>query len=83
MATHSSFLAWRLPWTEKPGRLQSIGSQGWTRLKRLSTHARKRNMGRVHLTDRWFEEVQVIHCGQDLGAARDSKSNWTTKLSVT
>ena len=40
-------------------------------------------MGRVHLTDRWFEEVQVIHCGQDLRAARDSKSNWTTKLSVT
>jgi len=27
MATHSSFLAWRIPWTEKPGRLQSIGSQ--------------------------------------------------------
>jgi len=22
MATHSSFLAWRIPWTEKPGRLQ-------------------------------------------------------------
>ena len=27
MATHSSILAWRIPWTEKPGRLQSIGSQ--------------------------------------------------------
>ena len=27
MATHASILAWRLPWTEKPGRLQSIGSQ--------------------------------------------------------
>ena len=26
MATHSSTLAWRLPWTEKPGRLQSMGS---------------------------------------------------------
>ena len=26
MATHSSFLAWRIPWTEEPGRLQSIGS---------------------------------------------------------
>ena len=24
MATHSSILAWRIPWTEKPGRLQSI-----------------------------------------------------------
>ena len=27
MVTHSSILAWRIPWTEKPGRLQSIGSQ--------------------------------------------------------
>ena len=27
MATHSSILAWRIPWTEEPGRLQSPGSQ--------------------------------------------------------
>ena len=27
MATHSSILAWRIPWTEEPGRLQSLGSQ--------------------------------------------------------
>ena len=27
MATHSSILAWRIPWTEEPGKLQSIGSQ--------------------------------------------------------
>ena len=27
MATHSSTLAWRIPWREKPGRLQSMGSQ--------------------------------------------------------
>ena len=27
MATHSSILAWRIPWTEKPGRLQSLRSQ--------------------------------------------------------
>ena len=27
MATHSSVLAWEIPWTEKPGRLQSMGSQ--------------------------------------------------------
>ena len=26
MATHSSILAWKIPWTEKPGRLQSMGS---------------------------------------------------------
>ena len=27
MATHSSFLAWEIPWTQEPGRLQSVGLQ--------------------------------------------------------
>ena len=27
MATHSSILAWKIPWMEEPGRLQSVGSQ--------------------------------------------------------
>ena len=35
MATHSSILAWKIPWMEEPGRLQSIGSQRGT-LYRLS-----------------------------------------------
>ena len=32
MVTHASILAWRIPWTEKPGGLQSTGSQSRTRL---------------------------------------------------
>ena len=28
MVTHTSILAWRIPWTEKPGQLQVLGSQG-------------------------------------------------------
>ena len=40
MATHSSILAWRIPWTEKPGRLQSTGSQrvghDWERRKAVT-----------------------------------------------
>ena len=33
MATHSSILAWETPWTEEPGRFQSMGLQkNWTRL---------------------------------------------------
>ena len=32
MATHSNILAWRVPWTEEPGRLQCMGSQSRTRL---------------------------------------------------
>ena len=30
MATHSSILAWKIPWTEEPGGLQSMGSQSDT-----------------------------------------------------
>ena len=32
MAPHSSILAWRIPWTEEPSELQSMGSQSQTRL---------------------------------------------------
>ena len=32
MATHSSILAWEIPWTEEPGGLKSTGLQSWTRL---------------------------------------------------
>ena len=37
MATHSSILAWRSPWTEEPDRLQSMGSQESDTTERLST----------------------------------------------
>ena len=37
-ATHSSILAWRIPWTEEPGGLQSMGSQESAMTKRLSLH---------------------------------------------
>ena len=33
MAAHSSILAWRIAWTEKPGGLQTIGSKSQTQLK--------------------------------------------------
>ena len=37
MTTHSSILAWEIPWTEELGRLQSMGSQkSQTQLKRVS-----------------------------------------------
>ena len=32
MAIHTSILAWKIPWTEEPGRLQSTRLQSWTRL---------------------------------------------------
>ena len=35
MATHSSILAWKIPWMEEPGRLQSMGSQRVDMTERL------------------------------------------------
>ena len=36
MATHSSTLAWKIPWTEEPRRLQSMGSLSRTRLSNFT-----------------------------------------------
>ena len=36
MAPHSSTLAWKTPWMEEPGRLQSMGSLSWTRLSNFT-----------------------------------------------
>ena len=52
MATHSSILAWRIPWTGKPGRLQSVGLQSQTRLKWLSMH-------RHHIT-KWKHQTSYL-----------------------
>ena len=49
-ATHSSIFEWRIPLTEEPGGLQSVGSQSRTQLKRLSTHT-------------LCTYVQLLNCG--------------------
>ena len=37
MATHSTILAWRIPWTEEPGGIQSVGSAKSPTTERLTT----------------------------------------------
>ena len=37
MAIHSSTIAWKIPWTEMPGRLQSMGSQSRTQLSDMAS----------------------------------------------
>jgi len=44
-ATHSSIHAWKIPWTEEPGGLQSMGSQSQTRLSDFCVFEAQRNMG--------------------------------------
>ena len=44
MATHSSTHAWKIPWTEESGRLQSMGSLGVGTTERLHFHALEKEM---------------------------------------
>ena len=45
MASHSSILAWKIPWTEVPGRLQSMGSPSWMQLSKWA-HKHKYKLGK-------------------------------------
>ena len=54
MATHSSILAWRIPWTEEPGGLQPIGSHDRNDLVRV--HAIGRYDCSSHAVSLWSQE---------------------------
>ena len=51
MATDSSVLAWRIPWTVEPGELQSMGSQSWTQLSNKHFHFTKEHLGSLRITN--------------------------------
>ena len=61
MVTHSSILAWWIPWTKDPGRLQLMGSQSWAWLKWLS---RAQSTEHIFLLQccggRWKKLVEVM-----------------------
>ena len=73
MATHSSILVWRIPWTEEPGRLPSIGLQSQTQLKQFSTHAGLVVFGATLMVGKWRSSRQwlcgpgQLHPGQLIG----------------
>ena len=50
MTTHSSILAWEIPWTEEPGGLQSMGLQSQTRLSNQTVTTTKEIF--IYLRDR-------------------------------
>ena len=60
-ATHSSVLAWRIPWSKGPGGLQSIGLQSLTGLKQLSMHTymimAKTEMGKGRVISLWQDLI--------------------------
>ena len=58
MATHSRILAWRIPWTEEPGGLQSMGLQSRTRLRDKRVHF----LGSTRFTSRPLSKQQQQKC---------------------
>ena len=56
MATHSSILAWRIPWTEEPGGVQSMGSQR-VRHNRVTKHT---NHDLLRDWDRKIQELSIL-----------------------
>ena len=63
MATYSSILAWRIPWTEKPGRLQAIVGQSPWGLKELDMSEQRKHFHILcsSLTDERTESSKIIH----------------------
>ena len=57
MATRSSILAWRIPWTEEPGELQSMGSQ---RAGHIWAHIHTHIHISVDIKNKW--NIYLVHC---------------------
>ena len=53
MATHYNILAWKIPWTEDPGRLQSMGSQSRTRLSDFTFTFRTTRHWGIRILNTW------------------------------
>ena len=80
MAPHSSTLAWKIPWMEEPGRLQSMGSQSRTRLSDFTFtsyfHALEKEMATHSSTLAW-----KIQWAEDAGRLQSMGSQSRTRLS--
>ena len=66
MVTHSSTLAWKIPWTEEPGRLQSVGSLSRTRLNDFTFtfhfHALEKEMATHFLPEESQGRGSLVSC---------------------
>ena len=76
MATHSSTLAWKILWTEKPDRLQTMGSQSRTRLSDITHHKETKDL--------YVENYKILVKGtkDDTGKWRDIPCSWIGRMNI-
>ena len=86
MATHSSILTWKVPWTEEPGWLQSRGHKKSDTTKQLSTHATifhgdfLKILRYLHIIQPPLKEIQVINKYFSSQANFETDGNVWTKI---
>ena len=74
MATHSSILAWKIPWAEKPGGLQSMGHEESGRARQLSR--------RDFLDCRWSDKIHPIYTECLIRRQSGNRLKWSHVLQV-
>ena len=81
MATYASILAWKIPWTEEPGRLQSMSLQSWTQLSTQTEYIMK--VGKVWWLAQSYTTRKWWNLDQDMSGAQRSflASKWPVKPS--
>ena len=79
MATHSNILAWRIPWTEEPGRLQPMGSQrvrqDWVTNTHKDLHGRVLKGGPTAFPNIWFCFFQYCYLIMGFPGGLDGKES--------
>ena len=83
MATHSSISAWKIPWTEDPGRLQSMGLQSQTRLSNNNNNKKEREYsGLISFRMDWFDLLAAQGTLKSLLQDHSSKHQFFNSISL-
>ena len=72
MATHSSILEWRIPWTEEPGRLQSMGSQ-----RVLYNQVTNNTKKKIEGSQRQGHPSSQLYVSGHWAADENTEANWS------
>ena len=84
MATHSRILAWRIPWTEEPGGLQSMGSQNvrhnWVTKQQIVYFPKLKYLSLVSSSSLIYDMAQMVNCLSTMGETWLWSLGWEDSL---